>query len=217
MNLKEAFRYQNKFSAFLKEAENVLACDNNVCTIEETHLRSRVDRNEPDETVTLRPETKYADDITELVGFVMFLIKEKEHLSAAVRSGKTKADIDIDAETNLNAARQQAARILTHMADLRSTEETFPSRGYGYKFSSLGEQKTYKCPLKRVTTIHYNRNEIRRSARRLNARADIVSAEIDRCLVNTNVDYKAPFDVNASFDDAFEGYLDMLTKSEGKR
>ena len=213
MNLKEAFRYQNKYSAFLKEAESILSNDKNICTVEETHLRSRVDRSEPDETITLRAETEYADDITELVGFLTFLIKEKEHLSAAVRSAKAGIKTDIDSETSLNAIRQEAARILTHMADLRATEETFPSRGYGYKFSSLGEQKTYKCPLRRVTTIHYNRNEVRRAARHLNAHADIVSAEIDRCVVNTEVKYKAPFDVNASFADAFEGYLDTLTKT----
>jgi hypothetical protein len=61
--------------------------------------------------------------------------------------------------------------------------------------------------VKRVTSINFDRSKIRRYAKELNSKADAVSADIDRCIVNGSVDYDAPFDVNGSFSDIFEEYL----------
>ena len=37
----------------------------------------------------------------------------------------------------------------------------------------------------------------------LNRKADEISSQLDVCLVTTKVDYNPPYDVNASFADAF--------------
>ena len=94
------------------------------------------------------------------------------------------------------------------MADLRSSEVVVANGGYGYRFNTDGNQVSYKCDVKRVTTINFNRNVIRRYAKSLNVKADTVSAEIDRGVVNASVNYLPPFDVNSSFADIFEGYLE---------
>ena len=210
MNLKEAFRYQNKLQLLLEETQRILGCEKNVMKVENTYLRRKVMQEAENETVEDMPATEYADRITELAGFMMFVLEEKEKLFRAIRDAKSALKLDIDSETSLNAARQSSARVLMNMADLRSCEVTIANGGYGYRFNADGNQVSYKCDVKRVTTINFNRNVIRRYARELNARADGISADIDRCVVNASVNYLTLFDVNSSFADVFEGYLERL-------
>ena len=42
MNLKEAFRYQNKLQTLADEAQGILSCDANVTKVENTYLRHKV-------------------------------------------------------------------------------------------------------------------------------------------------------------------------------
>ena len=42
MNLKEAFRYQNKLQSFLDEAQSILDRDANITKVENTYLRRKV-------------------------------------------------------------------------------------------------------------------------------------------------------------------------------
>ena len=210
MNLKEAFRYQNKLQLLLEETQRILDCEKNVMKVENTYLRRKVMQEAENETVADMPSTEYAGRITELAGFMMFVLEEKEKLYRAIRDAKSALKLDIDSETSLNAARQSSARVLMNMADLRSSEVTIANGGYGYRFNADGNQVSYKCDVKRVTTINFNRNVIRRYAKELNKKADGVSADIDRCVVNASVNYLTLFDVNSSFADVFEGYLERL-------
>ena len=211
MNLKEAFRFQNKLQSILEETQRILGREQNVMKIENTYLRKKVMPEAENETVADMPATEYSDRITELAGFMMFALDEKEKLYRAIREAKTNLALDIDSETSLNAARQSAAKVLMGMADLRSSEVVVANGGYGYRFNTDGNQVSYKCDVKRVTTINFNRNVIRRYAKTLNVKADTVSAEIDRGVVNASVNYLPPFDVNSSFADIFEGYLEKQT------
>ena len=208
MNLKEAFRFQNKLQSILEETQRILGRELNVMKVENTYLRKKVMPEAENETVADMPATEYSDRITELAGFMMFALDEKEKLFRAIREAKANLALDIDSETSLNAARQSAAKVLMGMADLRSSEVVVANGGYGYRFNTDGNQVSYKCDVKRVTTINFNRNVIRRYAKSLNVKADTVSAEIDRGVVNASVNYLPPFDVNSSFADIFEGYLE---------
>ena len=208
MNLKEAFRFQNKLQAVLDEATQVLASDQNVTKTVNTHLRKKVMPEAENETVENMQTTDWADRITELAAFTLYLLEEKEKLFRAVRLAKNAQTIDIDSETSLNSARQHVASVLSHMADLRASELVIANGGFGYRFNTDGNQVTYKCDVKRVTTINFDRGKVRGWAKALNAKSDAVSADIDRCVVNAEVDYAAPFDVNGSFADIFEGWLE---------
>ena len=68
--------------------------------------------------------------------------------------------------------------------------------------------EAYRCDVKRVTTINFDRNVIRKYLADMNKRADEASAELDRCLVNGTVEYEAPFDVNDSFADVLTAYIE---------
>lgn len=208
MNLKEAFRCQNKLQALLDEAQGILAEDKNVMKVENTHLRKKVMPEAENETTAEQPATEYADRVTQLAGFMMFLLTEKEKLFQSIREAKNSLPVDIDSETSLNSARQSAARTFMRMADLRSSEVLLSNGGYGYRFNAEGNQVSYKCDVKRVSTINFDRNAIRRYLKQLNAKADAVSEEIDRCVVNTAVSYAPPFDVNGSFAEIFESFCE---------
>ena len=49
MNLKEAFRYQNKLQSFLDDAQSILNRDSNVTRVENTYLRHKVMAEAEDE------------------------------------------------------------------------------------------------------------------------------------------------------------------------
>ena len=206
MNLKEAFRYQNKLQSFMDEAQDVLDRENNITKVENTYLRHKMMPEAEDETIVAIPDTEYGEQITDIAKFLIYLLDEKKSLFAAIRNAKDTLDIDMDSEVSLNAARQSVARTFKYMNDLRCSEQTISNGGTGYRFNAEGNQISYRCDVKRVTTINYDRNVIRTELGKLNKCADETSAKLDLCLVTSKVEYEAPFDVNASFAEAFEAF-----------
>lgn len=208
MNLKEAFRYQNKLASFMEEAVSILDRDNNVTKVEDTFLRHKANPEAEDETVVQTPGTEYSEQITSIAEFAIFLLREKEKLYAAIRKAKDALDIDMDSEVSLNASRQYIARTFKRLKDLRNSERILTNGGTGYRFNAEGNQVTYRCDVKTVTTINYDRNVIRKELTKLNKTSDEASAKLDLCLVTSVVDYEEPFDVNDSFADAFEQFME---------
>ena len=208
MNLKEAFRFQNKLQKLMEEAQSILNQEQNVTKVQNTYLRSKVMSEAEDEVRMDVPDTEYAEQITELVSFLLYLLEQKEKLSGAIRLAKSALPIDMDGEVSLNSKRQEIARLLTRMGNLRNSEVTVHNGGTGYRFNAEGNQVSYRCDVKRVTTINFDRNKIRNHVSALNRKMDEMSAELDRCMVNSTVEFDAPFDVNDSFADAFEAYLE---------
>ena len=206
MNLKEAFRYQNKLQSFMDDAQSILDRDTNVTRVENTYLRHKVMTEAEDETVLAVPETEYYEQITDIARFLLYLLDEKGKLFAAIRKTKSELDIDMDSAVSLNATRQSIARTFKRMNDLRNSEQTITGGGTGYRFNAEGNQISYRCDVRRVTTINYDRKVIRAALGRLNQKADETSTKIHLCLVPSKVDYAPPFDGNASFAEAFETY-----------
>ena len=208
MNLKEAFRYQNKLQSLMDEAQMILSSDANVTKVENTYLRHKVMAEAADETVRMVSDSDYYDQITQIAQFLMYLLKEKSLLFAAVRKAKNALDVDMDSEVSLNALRQSLAHTFKHMNDLRSSERIISNGGSGYRFNAEGNQVVYKCDVKRVTTINFDRSVIRRNLEKLNKAADETSTKLDLCLVTSAVDYEPPFDVNVSFSEAMDAFLE---------
>ena len=209
MNLKEAFRYQNKLQRLMDEAQQILSREGNVTKVESTLLLHKVNPDAQDETTVAPPATEYAENITEIAIFLMFLLEEREKLSYAIRRAKAQLELDFDGEVSLNTKRQEVAGIFRRMAQIRSSETLIPGGGVGYKFNAEGNQVSYRCDLKTVTTIHFDRNKIRAFAMGLCQKADGVSAELDRQTVNTEVGYEPPFDVNESFADVLRWHMEQ--------
>lgn len=210
MNLKEAFRFQNKLQALMEEVQDFLSRDDNVTLVENTYLYKKVVPEAENETVVDTAPTEYTERVTEMVRFLMYLMAEREKLSKAIQDAKRALPIDMDREVSLNSKRQEIARILNHMADLRNSEVMMPGGGTGYRFNQEGNQVPYRCDVKRVTTIHFDRKVIRNFARQMNKKSDLISAELDGCLINSKVDYQKPFDVNDSPAEIFEAFAGSL-------
>ena len=208
MNLKEAFRFQNRIEWLMGEAKDVLGRERNVTKVENTTLRHKVNPDVEDETTVEEPETEYADQITEIAVFLMFLLDEREKLSRAIREAKKGMDMDFDGEVSLNAKRQNIAEVFRRMSEIRCSERLLPGMGVGYKFNAEGNQVSYRCDLKKVTTINFDRTKVRSYATGLSKKADQVSAELDKSMVNTDVAYEAPFDVNDTFAEVLQWHID---------
>ena len=199
MNLKEAFRYQNKLQHLMDEATGILYNDRNVVRVEKTALLHKVNPEAQDEVTVEEAPSEYAEQINDIAALLLFLLSEREKLSRAIREAKNSMDLDFDSEVSMNARRQELAGMFRTMAEIRSSEQILPGQGQGFKFNAEGNQVSYRCDLKKVTTINFDRNKIRSYASGLSKKADRISAELDRCLVITEVSYEPPFDVNDSF------------------
>lgn len=207
MNLKEAFRFQNSLQSMMETAQAILEDDGNTTQTRQTALRSRVMPEAEDETTLLQQPSEYADRINDVTAFWLWLLSEHEKLSRAIRRAKNALPLDMDSEISLNRQRQALAKTLHHMAQLKSSERLLSGAGRGYRFNAEGNQVTYTCDLKQVVTIHFDRTKVRNTAAEMDRRAEKISADIDQCLVNSNVDYALPFSVNDNFDEAFEIFM----------
>ena len=208
MNLKEAFRFQNKLQSMMDEAQSILGSTANITKVQNTYLRKKVMPEAENETTIDAPATEYSEQITLVAEFLLHLLSEREKLSVAIF--QTKAGLNLpaglDGEVSLNSKRQEVAGLFRRMAGLRSSEVLISNGGTGYRFNNEGNQVSYRCDVKRVTTINFDRNKIRKMCGDLSKKSDEVSAALDSVLVNTQVEYTVPFDVNDTFAEAFEAF-----------
>ena len=119
MNMKEAFRYQNKLQRLMDEAMGILSRERNVTRVENTALLHKVNPEAEDETTVESPDSEYSDQITEVAVFLMFLLTEREKLSQAIRAAKQAMELDFDGQVSLNAKRQEIAGIFRRMGEIR--------------------------------------------------------------------------------------------------
>lgn len=210
MNLKEAFRFQNVLTNHLEYAKSILDRDRNLIITESNYLKNKASGGEAldEKIIEPIPNPEYQDHITDLAEFAAFLVLEKQRLATAIRAAKATLTIDIDSETSLNATRQGLALTLRHMNDLRNGETMSPNGGIGYRFNAEGNQTSYKCDVKTVRTINFDRTKVNKLLNNLLAASDTCSAEIDKGLINSTVEYDTPFNVNDSFTTIFERFLD---------
>ena len=117
MNLKEAFRYQNKLQSFMDEAQEILDRDSNVTKVENTYLRHKVMAEAEDETVVVTPDTEYYEQITGIAQFLLYLLGEKEALFAAIRKANAILVVTMhDCRISKSGARcNQSAESLGHI------------------------------------------------------------------------------------------------------
>lgn len=201
MNLKDAFRLQNKFQSLMDEASAILQDRRNILKVKTTHLRSKVVSEDTDVEVADNTSSEYAGHATEVAAFLLSMLAEREKLCAAIHDAKANLPIDMDNEVGLNRERQQIANTLRRMMAHRSEEKIISGGGTGYRFNNDGNQMAYKCDSKVVTTIDFDRDRIRGMAAELSKKSDETSATLDKCLINTEVKYTPPFDLNDSFDE----------------
>ncbi len=207
MNLKEAFRYQNKLNDVLGKTQMFLNDSSYITTTKKTYLYKKANPEAENETVLIENDFDYSDNINDLIEFSMYLIEQKKKLLLKICECKKNLPIDLDGEVSLNRYRQNLSRVLRGMNETKSSEKVDTNAGVGYRFNNEGNQVSYRCDVETVTTINFDRKLTRKYSMQLSEQADKISVDVDKCLIDSVVDYTPPFDVNCTFEEIFEDYL----------
>lgn len=203
MNLKESFRYQNFLEGMMVEAGNSLASREHCLTTIKRHLRSKANPDAQDMQEDVDVGEFYKND--DVLSFMLLLVDEREKLTNAIGKAKASIGFDIDAAVETNKFRQSVASRTKAM--LRFVPAKRIEQGRDYKFNVEGNQTQYYYDIEVESTDAFDRGRAKDVVREIMSKADKVSAEIDAALINTQVEYEPPFNVNDSFDDVMEAFL----------
>lgn len=203
MNLKEAFTYQNFLDRLAVNATESIRDRSHAFIVHQTHKRKAANVDAEDTTeIVDAGEFSENDDV---IRFMDRVIELKHDLSAAITNAKMSVEFDMDAELDANRLRRSAADALKQM--LRFTSSTRTEKATDYKFNVEGNQTSYRYDVEIVMEERFDRAAAKSRLRDLLRKADEVSAKIDTAMVTTEVEFDAPFDVNDTFEDAMEEFL----------
>lgn len=200
MNLRESFQYMNFLDGKLEEIEWKLRDTKNVVTIKETHMKSASNPNFQDEDKTIEPDIEF--EAVQLIDFMDEIMKEKAELSKAIHEAKNKAEVNLDHAISLNKAKQKQAIILKRLIDLKTKEEE--RRETAYMINNEGNQVPFYYPVKRVATINYDRNKVKKRYKAIKKECDEMSTLIDKIQINTEVVFDPKWDVSDTLEDMLE-------------
>ena len=213
MNLKEAFRYQNFLDRIFGVACISIEKRDHCLTQTRNHLYNKVN---PD-MENVKEEVKTEEDFfanDDVIQAMLFLIEEKEKLSIAINKAKESIDMDIDAAVSVNKYRQLLNKSVAFM--MRLNPCTRIETGIAQKFNSTGDPVDYKYDVEVTSVEAYDRKAAKKIMKEVISEADKTSAAIDFVKVNTTVDYTPVFDVNDSFEDVMNTFLEMQGNKEQK-
>lgn len=196
MNLKEAFQAQNRLGELLTYIGRYISDDDNTMTITEKHLKAKALAGQQDETVDVSRKDEDAFDVGKLLGIWQKVMHEKETLGLAIGKAKAGMDFNLDAAVDANKSRRAFLIVLQRLAVRKSSHELQKGEGRGYVFNKEGNQTEYFYDIDRITTIDYDRNEVRSMAKALHREAEEISTKIDETLLKTKVEYTLPFDIS---------------------
>lgn len=205
MNLKESFRYQNYFDSMAAEAHLSITKQDHCMTTKKTHLRSKANPEANDIEEVVEPDEYFKND--DVVAFYMFLIEQKQRLGCAISKAKAGLDIDIDAAVASNKYRRSLARAIQVSLSFKPKKKI--EQGHDYKFNNEGNQAMYCYDIEVETSDNFDRHKARAIMRRMSNEADAVSEAVDLAMVNTEVAFTTPFDVNDSFEDSMKVFLEL--------
>ena len=189
MNLKEAFQMQKALSRLMEEAASYLDDTDNIMTVTEKHLRSKVVPEQADEAVDCSEKSRMAYNPMTVLRAWHALMEEKERLGRAITAAKAAMQLNFDTAAEENKTRRRFLRTLAHMAEQRSESRMRRGAGKGYVFNKDGNQTPYCYDIEVVRTIDYDRNAVRRMQDVLAKTAADTSRALDEALVRTEVDF----------------------------
>ena len=203
MVLKEAFREQNTLTKLIEEAGMFLHNYDNIVNVAEVHMRSKANPNATDETIEQKQPTDMDPNV--MLDLLATLLKEKQTLTAAIGKAKASAGYDMDGALAMNKARQNALFNLRLLSNVKSTEVIDEARGY--LINNEGNQTPYTYDVKRISTINFDRDNVRKLIKKYQKECEEASAIIDLLNVTLEVNYTALFDADVTLDEAYELFV----------
>ena len=199
MNLKEAFTYANFLDELMKQARGYLVDINFITTTTETHMRLKANKDANDEEVVVQKPYDVSFTPNDVIDFVVKVLNEKERLSNAIAVAKDNAEINIDNAVAMNKQKQSFVIVLNTMAGIKASEKV--TNGRDYKFDVNGEQKPYIYEIRSKKSIDFDRNDVKGLIKKYSKECDEVSAQLDKIIINTPVDFTPKFDSTDTFED----------------
>lgn len=200
MNLRESFQYMNFLDDKLRDLDYLLSDSSIITKITEYHYKSRAVKDVEDEKKEIANEEDY--DPRDLLNLVETILTEKEALSTAIYEAKNKAEINIDHAVSINKAKQKYAKRLKRLSELKSTEKE--STGKAYMINNEGNQTPYCYDIKKVTTINYDRNKVKKIYKAITKECEEMSTLIDKVQINTEVVFEPKFDLSDTIEDMLD-------------
>lgn len=205
MNLKESFRYQNFLESMMGFAGNSITDREHSLAVTKKHLRNKTNNEAEDMNEIVDFGEFHKND--DVLKFMLFLVNEREKLTTAIGKAKSSIGFDLDAAVETNKFRQTLVQRTKTM--LRYTSSKKVERGTDYKFNAEGNQNQYFYDIEVESTEAFNRESAKCVMKEIATKADETSAKIDSAMINTQVEYIPPFNVNDSFEDVMEIFLAM--------
>ena len=202
ITLKKSFELQNYLSQLLNNALCVLSLNDNITTTKQKHLRKKSYSEAEDEEIIVKKSHDFPFTINDLVKFIDVLIKEIDKLTTAINDAKYYDGKNFDAMIAMNNKKRNILRRYEMMASLKPTESII--KGQAEKFNEAGEQVTYRYDIEQVTTIDYDRNEIKKKVSQLRKEVDETSDAIDAMQLQSMVDYDPIFEIGDNLEDVVE-------------
>lgn len=203
MNLKESFRYQKFLDGLMRSAASNLQNPCHSLKTTKVHLRHAVNSEAEDMTEVVQDGGFVPNDT--VLDFMAHLIDEREKLSIAISNAKQSVGFDIDAAIETNKFRQTlnsaVRQMLRHVGTKRRVKES------DYKFDINGQQVPYRYDVEITATENYDKAAAKKLMRETITKADEVSAAVDAAMINTVVEYKPLYDVNETFDDVLDAFI----------
>lgn len=199
MILKEAYRYQNYLQRLISSTERMLSNRAFVTITKQEHLRKKANSDANDETIILPKPDNEEYSPMDIINFLVKAIEEKEKLSLAIESAKKETSIDMDAAMSMNRVKQDFISFLSELSKIKSSETKI--NGIAYTFNVNKEQVAYQYEIKEVTTIDYNRDDVKKLIKKYKKETDDISNELDRLMIITEVHYSPIWDIDTPFED----------------
>ena len=204
ITLKKSFESQNYLSQLLNNALAVLSYNDNITTTKQKHLRKKSYSEAQDEEIIVKKAQELPYTINDLIKFIDVIVTEMDKLTIAINDAKFYDGKYFDAMIAMNNKKRNILRRYEMMASLKPTESVI--KGSAEKFNEAGEQVSYRYDIEQVTTIDYDRNEIKKKVSQLRKELDEVSDTIDAMQLQSMVDYDPIFEIGESLEDVIERY-----------
>lgn len=199
MILKEAFRYQNLLDGFISESLYLLCDEEFIVKKKQIHNRKKANKDAENEEIDLDGK-ELGFTPTDLIDFLVSVIDEKSRLTNAITDAKRKMEIDIDSTILMNRIRQRCSTTLANMLSHKTSSTE--SKGTDFKFNENGEQVSYVYPMTVISTINFDRNDVKELSRKWRKESDDLSTKLDILEVTTEVDFSPKWDFDDTLEDA---------------
>lgn len=206
MNLKEAFTYQNFYDRILAQVREYFSTTNSTYTKTFTHLKSAVNP-EAEDVVEVEGQTeKLPYTVDTIIAFAMDVLKEKEKMYTAIRKAKESIEFDIDSAIGINKERNYFCNVLKNSLYNRKECE-YVSEGRDYKFNVNGEQVPYTYKINEKTTLEYDKKQIKKIIKELEASSNENSKQVDLMNVTLQVDITPKYTLDMDLEDCLECFM----------